>query len=88
MDLTILLIIFIVLFYFLSNKQLCDFFRNEHFSDSGLNMSNRYCNKIANVYRHPNFSADKFVPMICDIKRRHEIKTFGGNYHTINNLLV
>lgn len=80
MDLTIILIICLIIVFVMNTR--------EHFSDSGLNMSNRYCNRIANVYRHPNFSANKFVPMICDIKRRHEIKSFGGNYHTINDLLV
>lgn len=64
----------------------------ENFSSSGLNISDDYCNRIADVYYDPkNVNAEQremYKQMICGKQRRNTITRETGNYFTQNGVLV
>jgi hypothetical protein len=64
----------------------------ENFSNSGLNISDDYCNKMADVYYDPrNVNSEqrqKYKQMICGKQRRNTIAMKTGNYFTQNGVLV
>jgi len=74
--LIIVLVIFIVVALISSKKEL--------FSDSGLAISDRYCQKLTDVYYQPNINCPEcraeYTKNICGHKRRHTITDRNGNY--------
>ncbi len=83
-DIVVLLIIIVVVMYFFIPKQ-------EKFSTSGLNMSDRYCGKLSTVYYKPrmgNQNEKKHMNKICGYDRRNTIGYDTGNYFTEGGQLV
>ena len=66
--------------------------KNEQFSTSGLNMSDRYCQKMADVYYKPKDNnvdcRHNYRKRICGKQRRHTIDTKTGNYFMDHGVLV
>lgn len=87
-NIPIILIIAIILFVFLFMS------KQENFSSSGLNMSNRYCQKLADIYHRPHVTEGNeaakhdFRERICGLKRRSTIDNITGNYFMYNGVLV
>lgn len=66
--------------------------KNEKFSDSGLAISDRYCQKLADVYYEPQVDCpecrSKFTENICGHKRRNTVTDRNGNYFFDYGVLV
>ena len=79
----ILLVIVVIIMYFFYPSR-------EQFSDSGLNMSDAYCEKLGAVYYKPRCQHDETTCMnkICGAKRRFSINHDTGNYFTEGGQLV
>lgn len=64
----------------------------EQFSSGGLNMSNRYCNKLVHTYYKPGLTNEecrhKSQCRICGRGRRHVIDFPTSNYYTRGGVLV
>ena len=64
----------------------------ENFSIRGLAISDRYCNKLADVYHKPMLqdqeARDDYKNRICGRERRCTVDNQTGNYFTQNGVLV
>jgi len=64
----------------------------EKFSQSGLAISDRYCQKLADVYYNPKTtdvnSRFNYRKRICGKQRRNTIDNRMGNYYTDYGILV
>lgn len=82
--LLLVFIIAIVLIFFATKK--------ESFSDSGLAISDRYCQKLADVYYKPENDCpncrNTYTENICGHKRRHTVTERNGNYFYDYGVLV
>ena len=77
----LLLVIIVIVMYLFVPKQ-------EKFSISGLNMSDRYCDKLSTVYYKPRFGKNLGNDKICGRVRRDSIGYDTGNYFTEGGQLV
>lgn len=81
----LILIIVLVFAIFIAPKQ-------ETFSDSGLAISNRYCQKLTDVYYKPRVNKQKcrfnYRRRICGQQRRNTIDPRTGNYVMDYGVLV
>lgn len=79
------LIILLVVFVFLMSAK-------EHFSSSGMTISDDYCNKIADIYLDPmnkDFAfRNDYKNRLCGNIRRHMVDHKLGNYYTVNGILI
>ena len=83
-NIILLLVIIVAAIYFFAPKQ-------EKFSTSGLNMSDRYCEKLGTVYYKPRMGHQykkNNVDKICGRDRRNTIGYDTGNYFTEGGQLV
>lgn len=80
----IIIALFVVLYFIMSKR--------ETFSSSGLAVSDRYCQQLADVYYMPReTSADcrhNYRKRICGHPRRNTVDFNTGNYFTENGQLV
>jgi hypothetical protein len=57
---------------------------SEHFSSSGMSLSDADCNQLVDVYYRPTMNNDNcrmnYMRRICDTPRRHMIDRRTGNY--------
>lgn len=64
----------------------------EHFSSSGLTLSNDYCNNLADVYYNPTDVNEErrrlYRERICGSQRRNTIDMTTGNYFTQDGVLI
>jgi len=83
--LTILLIIIYIYTVFFKAKK-------EKFSNSGMAISNQYCDKLAHVYHKPEVNdieyKNKSREQIYGGVRRHTLDYETGNYFAKNNMLI
>ncbi len=66
--------------------------RAESFSDSGLAISDRYCEMLANAYYRPEIDdatcRSDYVRKVCGYDRRNTIEDRRGNYYTEGGVLI
>jgi hypothetical protein len=64
----------------------------EMFSSSGLSMSNRYCNRLTDIYFRPDVAdaelRESAHNRICGCGRRNSIDREVGNYYTVDGVLI
>ena len=77
-NLILILIAIIVFVYLFQNK-------TESFSLSGINFSDRYCDKLVATYRTPYGT---YVGRVCGPQRLNTIDEDVGNYFKYHNMLV
>ena len=83
-NIILLLVIIVIMMYFFAP-------RPEKFSTSGLNMSDRYCDKLSTVYYKPRAGYKNgkiFKNKVCGRERRNTIGYDTGNYFTEYGQLV
>ena len=65
---------------------------NEGFSSSGLAVSDKYCDQLANIYYRPDDKNSDcrgdYRERICGNKRRNTIDYDVSNYYTVGGQLV
>ena len=65
---------------------------NEYFSSSGLSISNRYCQQLADVYYRPEIKSpdcrNEYRNRICGKIRRDTIDYSTGNYERLDGVML
>jgi hypothetical protein len=81
----IILVVLLIALYFLLRTP-------ETFSQSGLNMSDRYCTRLVDTYRHPTVTDAeerlRYHNEVCGKSRRNTVTDTTGNYFTHYGMLV